>query len=715
MTTFEGEGGSDHGGLFRDSLREICAELQSDGVSGGSVSCGLHLLVPCPNQRLARGANQDKWLPRPSSATAGIGMRGVGAGDYSGGGASAAPGVGGQALKMLKFLGALMGASLRTDSALELDLPSLVWKPLVGELCDFSDLAAIDEALAADLVAIRDCQSPQHWATTWHSISWRVPSISGHSIELLPGGANRKVLWEERLVFVEEAVRVRLCECDAEIEAIKAGFISVVPSLVLPLFTWRELEAKVCGTPIVDVEILKKMTDYNMPRKDKHPVAVMFWQVVTDMSNADRGALLAFANGRRRLPVQNSGGHLRIELLHGRGDEALPEAHTCFFTIDLPQYSSTKVCRDKLMYAIHNCTAIDKDLTTRGGALYDPEEDAFQPLDTSSAPAKLAGAGGLREDMGEFEGGLGAGGCVLGSSRLFTLSCSPSITPLAGDEMAASACVDGGGVGGQSSRGVYSLEPLTAEAVRNCWNSVVGHRPYLGTHTALLDTGSHQLCIPRDGCHDDTTDAVRVPTQPPHAHGALHAAYIVSAHSSDNNTALAESTGGFYALGLGGMEMGSAGMFGWDPGMLDRMQAADVYSGVSGVGRLHDSGDGSACEEEGEEEDEVDDDRDDSHQDDDEDEDEYNSNSTPRDADDTNSDEFSEGSQAQHSQGSEEETSDEIQDSDGSVGHDSIDSDNDGSMDEDETFEGTSDEDDEEDEEEEDDAEENDDSASEVE
>ena len=40
-----------------------------------------------------------------------------------------------------------------TDSALELDLPSLVWKPLVGELCDFSDLAAVDEALAADLIA----------------------------------------------------------------------------------------------------------------------------------------------------------------------------------------------------------------------------------------------------------------------------------------------------------------------------------------------------------------------------------------------------------------------------------------------------------------------------------------------------------------------------------------------------------------------------------
>ena len=61
----------------------------------------------------------------------------------------------------------------------------------------------------------------------------------------IPGGSQRRVRWEERLLYVEEAVRVRLGECDAGIQAIKAGFASVVPSLVLPLLAWRDLEAKV--------------------------------------------------------------------------------------------------------------------------------------------------------------------------------------------------------------------------------------------------------------------------------------------------------------------------------------------------------------------------------------------------------------------------------------------------------------------------------------
>eukprot|EP00808_Paulinella_micropora_P022290 g44238.t1 len=43
------------------------------------------------------------------------------------------------------------------------------------------------------------------------------------------------------------------------------------------------------------------------------------------------------------------------------GTEALPIAHTCFFSIDLPPYRSVAQMRRKLLYAIFNCTAIDVD------------------------------------------------------------------------------------------------------------------------------------------------------------------------------------------------------------------------------------------------------------------------------------------------------------------------------------------------------------------
>ena len=39
-------------------------------------------------------------------------------------------------------------------------------------------------------------------------------------------------------------------------------------------------------------------------------------------------------------------------------DGSLPRAHTCFFQIDLPWYSSVAVMRDRVLFAIRNCITV---------------------------------------------------------------------------------------------------------------------------------------------------------------------------------------------------------------------------------------------------------------------------------------------------------------------------------------------------------------------
>lgn len=59
-------------------------------------------------------------------------------------------------------------------------------------------------------------------------------------------------------------------------------------------------------------------------------------------------------------------------------DLYLPVSHTCFFTVDLPRYSTKEILKTKLKYAIFNCIAIDGDDTdtaSRNAAL--GFEDAF--------------------------------------------------------------------------------------------------------------------------------------------------------------------------------------------------------------------------------------------------------------------------------------------------------------------------------------------------
>ena len=52
----------------------------------------------------------------------------------------------------------------------------------------------------------------------------------------------------------------------------------------------------------------------------------------------------------------------------GAPDQYFPIAHTCFFSIELPRYSSKDICYAKLLWAVNNCVSIDADNTREGRA-----------------------------------------------------------------------------------------------------------------------------------------------------------------------------------------------------------------------------------------------------------------------------------------------------------------------------------------------------------
>lgn len=63
---------------------------------------------------------------------------------------------------MYEFVGKLMGVAIRTNNTLELDLPSIVWKPLVGQDLEIGDLTAIDQIAVQAMNLI--CDEKGQWA-----------------------------------------------------------------------------------------------------------------------------------------------------------------------------------------------------------------------------------------------------------------------------------------------------------------------------------------------------------------------------------------------------------------------------------------------------------------------------------------------------------------------------------------------------------------------
>ena len=149
-----------------------------------------------------------------------------------------------------------------------------------------------------------------------------------------------------------------------QVAAIRKGLGQIVPLDSLCLFTWKEVETLVCGNPDVDVELLKRTCDYDGLSKTD-PRVTFFWAAFERFTEQQRRDFLSYTWGRTRLLpaalMERSRGsdYACLKLSPGESgdnaDLALPIVHTCFFQMELPNYSSADIAYERILYAIDMC------------------------------------------------------------------------------------------------------------------------------------------------------------------------------------------------------------------------------------------------------------------------------------------------------------------------------------------------------------------------
>jgi len=87
---------------------------------------------------------------------------------------------------------------------------------------------------------------------------------------------------------------------------------------------------------------------------------LFFWDVLESFNQEERRAFLRFAWAQERLPAndqefERTRTRFLIKQFSGIGDpdQAFPKADTCFFNLMLPEYSSSEILRERLLYAIY--------------------------------------------------------------------------------------------------------------------------------------------------------------------------------------------------------------------------------------------------------------------------------------------------------------------------------------------------------------------------
>ena len=219
----------------------------------------------------------------------------------------------------LAFLGRLVGTACRHGIPVDLPLPmNAVWKAIVEEKTD-----EIESLREMDLLASRQFTN---------------------SLDSPP-----LLWWQRRMLnsFVD-------------------GMSNVLPVEILTLLSGEELRDIICGNPDVDVDLLKRVVEYEGYEKND-PVIGFFWESLREMTGDERKKFLQFVWARSRLPNKESDFEAPFKIMKGTektSDESLPSASTCFFSLTLPCYSSKEILKRKLLFAIENVCTMESDYVT---------------------------------------------------------------------------------------------------------------------------------------------------------------------------------------------------------------------------------------------------------------------------------------------------------------------------------------------------------------
>jgi hypothetical protein len=252
-------------------------------------------------------------------------------------------------------------------------LAPLAWKKIVADHIEFIDLKSIDEICFQMIDIIRNLDAKginkDNFLTAFSDEVFTTRLSNNDLVDLMPNGGSIHVTYENCLEYAKLTLAARLNEANSFYTIIRKGMSAVIPMDLVNLFSWKQVETLVCGAADIKIDILRANTEYSNGANESDPHITYFWEVLTEMTPKERQLFLKFVWGRSRLPASKTFTHMKITKLVPRGpvDSYLPVTHTCFFTIDLPPYNSKAVMKDKLLYAITHCTAIDLDTTPTGG------------------------------------------------------------------------------------------------------------------------------------------------------------------------------------------------------------------------------------------------------------------------------------------------------------------------------------------------------------
>ena len=270
-------------------------------------------------------------------------------------------------LQFFHFAGRFVAKALMDNQRLDAYFTRSFYKHILSLAPSYPDVESVDAEKAKSL----------GWMLT-HEIdnvlfeTFSVESLefgAAKTVDLVPDGRNIHVTDANKILYVHlisEFILTRAIH--TQLSAFLRGFHELIPAQLIAVFNEQEIELMVCGLPDIDLADLRKNIEYrgfNGPSASDtssggsdSQLIQWWWQIVSEFTQQEKALLLLFVTGTSKIPLegfkalQGTNGVTRFTLQKANGVDQLPLSHTCFNQLDIGDYTSIDIMREKIMMAI---------------------------------------------------------------------------------------------------------------------------------------------------------------------------------------------------------------------------------------------------------------------------------------------------------------------------------------------------------------------------
>lgn len=263
---------------------------------------------------------------------------------------------------LFEFLGRILGKALYEGITIQPQFAHLFLSFLRGDkefLHLLTDLSTIDLQLYNNLMFLKNYDGDASDLCLTFTVA--NDDFGVNEVPLLANGANIEVTNTNKQRYIYLVAKHHVCDrIKEQSDAFTRGLWEVIDRSWLRLFNEPELQVLISGASDgkIDVSDMKSNTRYTGGYSMLDRNIVRFWNAVSSLTPKQQADLLRFVTSCERPPPLGFASMnppftiQRVGIM--RDGEKLPTAATCFNTLKLPTYSSEKVLKDRLIYAIES-------------------------------------------------------------------------------------------------------------------------------------------------------------------------------------------------------------------------------------------------------------------------------------------------------------------------------------------------------------------------